>query len=194
MTTTGSEQATSREVEAAERGEASPGAAPDRRPAGGSRRGIRQVVRDTTYKRIGDQRDRASESLETIASAVRELTDRLREGGQTRIADYTNRAADRLERWSSQLRQQDIDDVVRRVLDFARREPAMFLGLSFATGLIIARFLKSSSPAEAQRLRFATGREHPAMRTTDPGGRQFGTARGSGSAGTDVASREGLHP
>ena len=100
-----------------------------------------QTLRDTTYRSIDDQKSRASDTLGSLAGAVRGMSQPLREGGQTQIADYVNRAADGIERWASQLRQQDLEDAVRAVEQFARRQPAMFLGIAFGTGLIAARFL-----------------------------------------------------
>src|SRR5688572_21902144 len=116
----------------------------DRRAAGNPG-GIARLVRDTTYQRLGDQKARASDTLGTVAGAVRGVTQQLRDGGQEQIADYANRAADGIERWSTQLRQQDIQDAFRGVQRFARREPAMFLGIAFGVGILAARFLKSSS-------------------------------------------------
>ncbi|MBA3269203.1 MAG: hypothetical protein H0T71_01735 [Acidobacteria bacterium] len=116
----------------------------DRRPAGPSG-GIAQLVRDTTYQRLGDQKERASETLGSLAGAVRGMTQPLRDGGQPAIADYATRAADGIERWSSQLRQQNVQDALREAQRFARREPALFLGLAFGAGLLAARFLKSSN-------------------------------------------------
>jgi hypothetical protein len=90
--------------------------------------------------------------LGSLAGAVRGMTQPLRDGGQGQMADYVNKAADGIERWASQLRQQDLEDAVRAVEQFARRQPAMFLGVAFGAGLIAARFLKSSSPS-GQRVR-----------------------------------------
>jgi hypothetical protein len=119
----------------------------DRRAAGDTAEtGIGQTLRDSTYRRIDEQKTRASETLGSVAGAVRGMTQPLRDGGQTQMADYVNKAADGIERWASQLRQQDLEDAVRGVEQFARRQPAMFLGLAFGAGLIAARFLKSSSP------------------------------------------------
>jgi hypothetical protein len=107
--------------------------------------GIAQTIRDTTYRSIDGQKSRASDTLGSLAGAVRGMSQPLRDGGQGQIADYVNKAADGIERWASQLRQQDLEDAVRAVEQFARRQPAMFLGLAFGAGLVAARFLKSSS-------------------------------------------------
>lgn len=144
MATTEGGRPTSSGIGTTDWGSTTGDAAGDRRP-GGNNAGIAQMVRDTTYQRLDTQKERASETLGSLAGAVRSVTQQLRDGGQPAIADYANRAADGIERWSSQLRQQDVQNAIRGVQRFARREPAMFLGLAFGTGLLVARFLKSSS-------------------------------------------------
>ena len=107
--------------------------------------GIGQALRDATYQKLTDQKTRASETLGSVAGAVRGMTGPLREGGQSGVAGYVNKAAEGIDRWADQLRQRDIDDTVRAAHDFARREPALFLGLAFGAGALLARFLKSST-------------------------------------------------
>jgi hypothetical protein len=123
----------------------------------GQPRGIAQLVRDTTYQQLDGQKDRASQTLGSLAGAVRGMTQPLRDGGQTTTAEYVNKAADNIEQWAEQLRQQDITDALRSVERFARREPGLFLGIAFGTGLLAARFLKSSSRAQDEDRRWETG-------------------------------------
>ena len=165
MATTGSGQPTSPGVGTTDWGNTTEQSASDRRAAGHDG-GIAQLVRDTTYQRLGDQKERASDTLGSLAGAVRGVTQQLREGGQPEIADYANRAADGIERWASQLRQQDIQDAFRGVQRFARREPAMFLGIAFGVGVLAARFLKSSS-------------EYDDRYSSDPGGSGWNTRTGA---------------
>lgn len=125
----------------------------DRRAAGegDNASGITQTLKDSTYRSIDEQKSRASDTLGSLAGAVRGMTQPLRDGGQSQMADYANKAADGIERWASNLRQQDLEDAVRAVEQFARRQPAMFLGLAFGAGLVAARFLKSSGADDEMR-------------------------------------------
>jgi len=107
---------------------------------------IRQLVREKTYEQIGTQKERATGTLGAVAGAVRSATEGLREHGQPGLANYVTRAADEIDRWTSRLREQDLDDAMREVQDFARRKPALFLGVAFGAGVVVARFLKSSGP------------------------------------------------
>jgi hypothetical protein len=42
------------------------------------------------------------------------------------------------------VREKDVNEMLRDVQQFARRQPALFIGGSFAAGLLAARFLRSS--------------------------------------------------
>lgn len=154
----------------------------DRRAAGDNTGGIAETLRDTTYRSIDDQKSRASDTLGSLAGAVRGMSQPLRDGGQPQIADYVNKAADGIERWASNLRQQDLEDAVRAVQQFARRQPAMFLGLAFGAGLVAARFLKSSSRDGGVRYydEFDTT---PGGGPTSLGSTGYGGASGVGSTG-----------
>jgi hypothetical protein len=147
--------------------------------------GITQTLKDKTYQQLDGQKVRASDTLGNLAGAVRGMTQPLRDGGQEQIADAVNKAADGIERWASQLRQQDLDDAVRAVQQFARRQPAMFLGIAFGAGLIAARFLKSSNSRDSGYYRdydrdygrkLDTGSE--GIGTADYRSPQFGTSAG----------------
>ena len=170
----------------------------DRRAAGeGSTTtsGITQTLRDTTYRSIDDQKARASDTLGSLAGAVRGMTQPLRDGGQPQIADYVNKAADGIERWASNLKQQDLEDAVRAVEQFARRQPAMFLGLAFGAGLVAARFLKSSSDDTRMRQygEFDTsgGTGSTSLGSSSYGSTGYGGSGGYGSTGIGGTSTTG---
>ena len=126
---------------------------PDSDEARGIGDELRQLVRDKAYEQIDSQKERATGTLGAVAGAVRNATQELRESGQTGLAGYVNRAADEIDRWTSRLRDQDLDDAVREVQQFARRKPAIFLGVAFGAGVLAARFFKSSGPAGSPRTR-----------------------------------------
>jgi hypothetical protein len=143
---------------------------------------IKQTLRDTTYRQLDDQKARASDTLGSLAGAVRGMTEPLRDRGQSAVADYVNKAADGMERFASTLRHKDIEDATRAVQQFARRQPALFLGAAFTAGMLAARFLKSSGD-EQRRDSYDMSRTTGAggagtMGTTDFGARQFGTTSG----------------
>jgi hypothetical protein len=128
---------------------------------------IAQTLRDTTYRQLDDRKTRASDTLGSIAGAVRGMSQPLRDGGQSGIADYVNKAADGLERWAGDLKRQDVNDALRAAQRFARRQPALFLGAAFTAGLLAARFLKSSGGDSGADMRYDTGRGPRPMGTSD---------------------------
>ena len=181
MATTGREHPTSQELGTAGSGHATLDDSRDRRAAGAGG-GITQAIRDNTFRSLDNQKARASETLGSFAGAVRGMTQPLRDGGQTGVADYVNQAADGIERWASQMRQQDIEDAFRAVQQFARRQPALFLGIGFAVGVVAARFLKSS-PTGA-----STG---PMVGFGSSSGRRGREALGAGSSDIGAAGFSG---
>lgn len=120
----------------------------DRRAAGEDR-DMKRLVRETAVQRLGTEKNRASDTIESLAGAIRNLTQQLRDEGQTGLAEYITKAADGVEHWASELRRQDLQDTMRRLETFARQQPALFLGVAFGAGVLLSRFLKSSPPPRA---------------------------------------------
>ncbi|MEN3337006.1 MAG: hypothetical protein V7647_682 [Acidobacteriota bacterium] len=111
----------------------------------GTGSGIMDRVRERATAQLSTQKDRATDGLGSVAQAVRQSTQHLRENKQDAIASYVEKAADQIDRFSTQLRNRDVGELVNEVQRFARRQPALFVGSAFAIGVIGARFLKSSS-------------------------------------------------
>jgi len=107
--------------------------------------GLVDRVRQGATAQLSTQKDRATDGLGSLAQAVRQSTQPFRENNQDAIAQYIERAADQLEQFSTRLRQRDVNELVEDVQQFARRQPAVFIGAAFAVGMVAARFLKSSN-------------------------------------------------
>jgi ElaB/YqjD/DUF883 family membrane-anchored ribosome-binding protein len=119
-------------------------------------RGVMDRVRDGASSQISDQKDRATDSLTRLAQAVRQSTQSLRDNQQGAVAQYVDRAADRIEQLSATLRERDVRELVRDAEQFARRQPAVFIGAAFAAGVLAARFIKSSADGHDYRERAAS--------------------------------------
>jgi hypothetical protein len=102
-------------------------------------------VRDGAASQLTTQKDRVSDTLTSLAQAVRQSTESLRGNEQPTVAQYAENAAGHLEHWSNRLRDREVKDLVQDAQRFARRQPAIFIGTAFAAGLLAARFIKSSS-------------------------------------------------
>jgi ElaB/YqjD/DUF883 family membrane-anchored ribosome-binding protein len=109
-----------------------------------ARQSFRQA-RESAGTSLNDSRHLAADRIGGIANAVRGTSERLRSEQQDRVADLTDSLADNVERLSSYLRDRNLSDFRRDAEDFARRQPAVAVGIALAIGLIGARFLKSGS-------------------------------------------------
>jgi hypothetical protein len=124
-------------------------------------------------------KSRAAETLGGVAQSLRLSSQHLREQNQEGTGRYVEKAAQQVERLSSYLQNADVGEVVDQVEDFARRQPALFLGGAFALGLLGARFLKSSRRGEV-------GTPASGYPTYRGAGTQTGRAYGASAAERDV--------
>ncbi len=109
-------------------------------------------AKHTADSRLSSSKDRAADTLNTVADALRHTGNHLQlqhEGGS--ISGYVGQAADQVERASNYLQTRTLGELVEDVEQFARREPALFLGGAFVAGLVGGRFLKSSAPQRKGR-------------------------------------------
>ncbi|MBV9471148.1 MAG: hypothetical protein JO316_07935 [Abitibacteriaceae bacterium] len=108
-------------------------------------------VQQQATSRIEQQKQHAAEGLGSVAESLRQTGQQLRDNDQSVVtqymAQYGEAAANQVEQVSNYLRERDVNQIVHEVEDFARREPALFIGGAFLLGLLGARFLKTSSPA-----------------------------------------------
>ena len=102
------------------------------------------TVKERATAQLDAQKGRATEGLDAITHAVRQTTQQLRNEQHGTLAEYIDKVADQLERVSDGLRHKNVDELMRDAQQLARRQPALFIGGSFAAGLLVARFLKSS--------------------------------------------------
>jgi hypothetical protein len=84
--------------------------------------------------------------LGAVAQALRSAASDMDVGG---LSGAARRAADALEQACQALESRDLDGLLAAGQDYARRQPAAFLGGSFAAGFALARLLKASSVRSA---------------------------------------------
>lgn len=126
--------------------------------SGGARAQIREVkdqvvdqaktsfrqARDSATSSLNDSRSQAADKIGGLASAVRSTSEHLRSENQVGVAKLTDSLAEQVERLSTYLRERDLRAFRDDVETFARRQPAVAVGVALALGLLGARFLKSS--------------------------------------------------
>jgi len=103
-------------------------------------------ARDQVKTRLESQKDVAASGLETVALAVRQTGQHLRDQEQTALSSGAEQVAETVENLSSYLRKTELDEFARNTERFARNQPALFLGAVFTLGFLAARFLRSSTP------------------------------------------------
>ena len=124
--------------------------------------GLMAKVREGATAQLGTQKDRATDGLGSVAQAVRQTTQRLRDEQHDTIARYVDEAANQVERLANHLRGKDVGELLRDAQRFAQRRPAVFIGSAFAIGLLGARFIKSSrdrQPGGSEQNAYASGPE-----------------------------------
>lgn len=118
-------------------------------------RGVAGQARRATSRLAGRAREQADEAVsrrkDDAAGRLDALSGALHDGAQRLgteddvLARYANTAADGVDRLSRYLRESDPEALLRDVEGFARRRPELFVGGTFVAGLLLARFLKSTS-------------------------------------------------
>jgi hypothetical protein len=108
-----------------------------------------QQASEQARGRVRDEVDRrsteAGEQATTVAEAIRQSAQHLREQGNAQAAKPIEQAADRVERAGHWLRDSDGDRILRDVEDFGRRNPLAVVAGGLAAGFALSRLLKASS-------------------------------------------------
>jgi ElaB/YqjD/DUF883 family membrane-anchored ribosome-binding protein len=122
---------------------------------------LTQAARSRTMSYLEERKSSLADNVGGMASAVRGAAEQFDEHGNAAVADYIQRAADGLERLSDTLRNRDLSSLMGDAEEFARRQPAVFIGAGVAVGFVLARFLKSSSERrEAERYGYRGGYDY----------------------------------
>jgi uncharacterized phage infection (PIP) family protein YhgE len=93
---------------------------------------------------LESQKDRAVDTLVTVAQALRQTGQQLQQQEQGAVGGYVDQAAERVERMTNYLRSHEVPDLIAETENFARRQPGLFVTGALALGFLGARFLMSS--------------------------------------------------
>jgi len=113
--------------------------------------GTYSAVSSKATEKIEEQKGELSTGLKSLADTFRKTGSELESAQQTTpltdvAARYTGTAARQIENIANYFERKDLKAMMRDAEDFARRNPAIFLGAAFGLGMLAARFLKSSPP------------------------------------------------
>jgi hypothetical protein len=106
-------------------------------------REIGQRASERAQTTVSEQKDRATSELGAVAFALRDAATRL-EGENMMSGRLIRSAAERLDDFSRNLETRDLDGLLLSTRQWARRNPAAFIGAAVAVGFLASRFLKAS--------------------------------------------------
>jgi len=97
-----------------------------------------------------EERNRLAGRMAGVARALKHTASVMQEENDKDLSNVTDQLGRQIEKVSGWLEEHDTRDMIWRVENFARRQPAVFLGGAFVIGLAAARFLKSSASRELE--------------------------------------------
>ena len=101
------------------------------------------TAKDRARDAAEDMQSKAADQTRTAAHTLRDTADNLN-GELPWMKTALNKTADGFEHLTSALNTGDVGQTLNSVQDFARRQPALFLGLSVAAGFALARVGKTA--------------------------------------------------
>ncbi|MBP6786720.1 MAG: hypothetical protein KA170_03960 [Candidatus Promineofilum sp.] len=141
---------------------------------------------------VGSRMGDVAQELGTVAEAVRQTSEELSGQDQAGIARYGTRIADQIESVSNYLNERGVEEVLTDVEGVARRQPALFLGGAFMLGLLVGRFVRSSSQnMDYQDGGFRGYQDYPGGGYQGSGYSGGSSYRGSGATGSSGYSGSG---
>ena len=116
---------------------------------------------ETAKQQADNQRQKVSGGLDRVAQTLHETGDNLRQNQQGMLGEYIEKAATKVEQASGYLNERSVDQIISDVESYARREPAILLGVAVGIGFLAARLIKAStgratSGLRGQTLRYTT--------------------------------------
>lgn len=99
--------------------------------------------------RAEDVKDQAADKVQQAANAADAAA--LQFDPASPQAQAVNQVAEHIEDVAAKLRSADVRDLADQATDFARRNPALFIGAAALAGFAAARFLKASAPDQIAR-------------------------------------------
>lgn len=102
--------------------------------------------------------DYAEKRKEAAAQSVADLAGSVRQSGrsfeqQPNIRAFFENAAEGLDQLSGTIKDRSLDELYREVEGVMRRRPAVVAAATFATGFLVARFIKASAANAARSAR-----------------------------------------
>ena len=88
--------------------------------------------------------------IQQVARSARAIADNL-EGGAPQLAQMVRQASGSAESFSHDIRDKSVQELIDVTQDFARRQPALFVGAAATAGFLLARFVKAGASLAVQQ-------------------------------------------
>ncbi len=126
---------------------------------------LAQEAREKAGETAEQQKGAVSSLIGDIAEAVNSAAGELGSRDHSAAAQYANAIGSGLTNISQTLDKKSVGEIVSDVTEFARRNPAAYIGGSMLIGIALARFAVASPPSRAEPLsnpdRRPTSDHHP---------------------------------
>jgi hypothetical protein len=107
---------------------------------------VTETAKSQAQSMLASQKQTVADDLSHMSKALHSTSDQLQSQNLAPVAGVVETAAQRIDDVSGYLRNTDLDQMLQDAENIARRNQMLFLGGTFALGLLAARFLKSSAP------------------------------------------------
>lgn len=111
-------------------------------------RGFADAARAQAVQYVDQRKGGAAQSVTDLARSVRDSGKNFQD--QPNIHAFFDNAAEGLDQLAGTIRDRSIEDLYRDLEGVVRRRPAVVAAATFATGFLIARFIKASAANVAQ--------------------------------------------
>jgi hypothetical protein len=103
-----------------------------------------EPVKEKAAQAARAQKEAGASQLRSFAQAVHGAAREL-ESPMPKVADLIHEAGDQIDRVAANIRDKSLEDILNSMRDFARQQPALVFGGAMLAGLVLSRFLKSST-------------------------------------------------
>ena len=142
-------------------------------------------LRDEATEQAESGKDQLADRLSQTAERVQRSADSVR-GEEQWLADLMDRGSRELDSFAGQLKNRDFAGLISSVENFARRQPAAFMGTSVAIGFALGRVARVAAGQAS------SGQSSSPARRFDESARQP-SQPGFTPAGADASSSRGVH-
>lgn len=122
--------------------------------------GLVDQVKAVVGQTLNDQKDRMADRLSEVARAMHDTGRTLIQHNAT-AARYAQTWASRVEGVAENVKERSASELVSQTEDFARRQPALFVGAAAAAGFLLARVLQGGAEPLVKRGRQAPQQAGP---------------------------------